>query len=100
MISISPPAGQLGPGNALAPKETTKRVVYTVTPPGWPCATPGRHVRGVQDEQTTGKVILRLYPNALAITRDLLGGFDFHEDVSVRIYTDESIGLLQTITNR
>jgi hypothetical protein len=100
MISISPPAGQLGPESALVLKETTGGVVRTVAPPGWPCATPTRHVHGVHDKQTAVEGILRVYPNALANISDLLGGFNFHEDVSVRIYTDEPIGLLQAVTGR
>lgn len=71
----------------------------TVTPPGWPCPTPSWHVHGIHDEQTAVEGILRVYPNALAITRDLLGGFDLHEDISIRIYTDESVGLLQAAIN-
>jgi len=38
-------------------------------------------------------------PDTLAIARDLRGGFDLDEDISIRIYADESIGLLQAAIN-
>ena len=58
MISISPPAGQFGPVQASALKEAVMGKMSTVTPPGWPCAAPSRHVHGVKDQQTTVEGIL------------------------------------------
>jgi hypothetical protein len=69
-------------------------IAHTITPKGWPCATPSRHVHGVHDNETAVEDLLRRYPDALAVSRDLLGSFDLHENISVRIYADESIGLL------
>ena len=99
MISISPPAGQLGPGKESAPEGATTGDVHTVTPPGWPRTTSSRHVNGVHDKHTAVEGALRLYPDTLAVTSDRRGGFDLHEDISVGIYADESVGLLQAVTD-
>ena len=99
MISISPPAGQFGPVRASAPKWAKMVILRTVTPKGWPSTAPGRHVDGVHDDKTPGEVILRLYPDALAVSRDLCGSFDLHDDVSGRIHADESVGLLRAVIN-
>jgi len=93
-------SGPVGSWERVNAERNDEKGWITVTPPGWPCATPSRHVHGIHDKQTAVEGILRVYPNALAITRDLLGGFDLHEDISVRIYTDESVGLLQATTSR
>lgn len=69
------------------------RPVGTITPEGWPSSAPRRHMHGIHDEKTAGEGILRVYPNALAITRDLRSSFDLHENVSGGIHTDQSIGL-------
>lgn len=55
---------------------------------------------GVHDDKTTGKVILRLDPDAVAVSRDLCSSFDLHDNVSGRIHTDESVGLLRMAINR
>jgi hypothetical protein len=66
----------------------------TVTPKGWPRTTPRRHVYGVHDEKTASEGVLRVYPNALAVARDLRSGLDLHEDISGGIHTDETVALL------
>jgi hypothetical protein len=72
-------------------------ILPTVAPKGWPSTTPGWHVYGVHDEKTSGVVVLRLYPDALAVSRDLCSGFNLHDDVSGGIHTNESVGLLKTV---
>lgn len=100
MISISPPAGQLGPGYGSASKWVTARISRTVTPKGWPSTTPCGHVYSVHDEKTPGEGILRLYSDALAVARDLRGSFNLHDNVSGGVHADETVALLRTVINR
>ena len=52
----------------ISTEKSDDRITRTVTPKGWPRATPRRHVHRVQDEETTIEDTRRLYPNALAVS--------------------------------
>lgn len=83
----------------ISKKRVTAKILHTVTPKGRPCTAPCRHVNGVHDEKTTGEVILGLYPDALAVARDSLSSFYLHDHISGGIRTNESVALLQVMTN-
>ena len=52
-------------------------------------------MHGVQDKETAIEDVLRVYPDALAISRDLLGSVDLHEYIPVGIDPNEPVSFLQ-----